>query len=84
MFRKATRGELPNFTGLESPYEAPSDAEFTVDALNNSAEDLADRIIHFMQQCGMLSWDFYMPPAPRMLRPAPVPLQAGGGDGSPR
>jgi len=55
LYKKARRGELPNFTGLDSPYEAPGDAELTVDALNNSAEDLADRIIHFMQQRGMLS-----------------------------
>jgi len=55
LYKKARRGELPNFTGLDSPYETPSDAEMTVNALNNSAEDLADRIIHFMQQRGMLS-----------------------------
>jgi bifunctional enzyme CysN/CysC len=54
LYKKARRGELPNFTGLDSPYEAPSDAELTVDALNNSAEDLADHIIHFMQRRGML------------------------------
>jgi bifunctional enzyme CysN/CysC len=50
--KKARRGELPNFTGLDSPYEVPSDAELTVDALNNSAED---RIIHFVQQRGILA-----------------------------
>ena len=55
LYKKARSGELPNFTGLDSPYEAPPDAEMTVDALNYSAEDLADRIIHFMQQRGMLS-----------------------------
>jgi bifunctional enzyme CysN/CysC len=55
LYKKARRGELPNFTGLDSPYEAPSDAELTVDALNNSAEDLAEHIIHFMQQRGMLT-----------------------------
>jgi bifunctional enzyme CysN/CysC len=55
LYKKARRGDLPNFTGLDSPYEAPSDAELTLDALNNSAEDLADRIIRFMQQRRMLS-----------------------------
>jgi bifunctional enzyme CysN/CysC len=55
LYKKARRGELPNFTGLDSPYEAPSDAELIIDTLNNSAEDLADRIIRFMQQRRMLS-----------------------------
>jgi adenylylsulfate kinase-like enzyme len=49
LYEKARRGELLNFTGLDSPYDAPSDAELTVDALNNSAEDLAHHIVHFMQ-----------------------------------
>jgi adenylylsulfate kinase-like enzyme len=39
---------------LDSPYEAPSDAELPLDALNNSAENPAVRIIHFMQQRNML------------------------------
>jgi len=55
LYKKARRGELRNFTGLDSPYEPPGDAELTLDALNSSAEDLADHIINFMQQRGMLS-----------------------------
>jgi bifunctional enzyme CysN/CysC len=48
LYRKARRGELRNFTGLDSPYERPSNPELTLDALNNSASDLADTVIHFM------------------------------------
>jgi bifunctional enzyme CysN/CysC len=54
LYRKARRGELRNFTGLDSPYEPPSSPELTLDGLANSASDLADRVIHFMQQHGML------------------------------
>ncbi len=54
LYKKARRGELPNFTGLDSPYEPPSNPELTLDALNESASDLADRVIRFMQQRGML------------------------------
>jgi bifunctional enzyme CysN/CysC len=55
LYRKARRGELRNFTGLDSPYERPSDPELTLEAFNNSASDLADKIIHFMQQRGLLA-----------------------------
>jgi bifunctional enzyme CysN/CysC len=55
LYKKARRGELQNFTGLDSPYEPPENPELTLDAQNNSAPDLADRIIHFMQQHGLLS-----------------------------
>jgi bifunctional enzyme CysN/CysC len=55
LYRKARRGELRNFTGLDSPYERPSNPELTLDALKNSASDLADTVIHFMQQRGVLA-----------------------------
>jgi bifunctional enzyme CysN/CysC len=55
LYKKARRGELRNFTGLDSPYERPSDPELTLDAFNNSADDLADRVVRFMQQRGILT-----------------------------
>jgi bifunctional enzyme CysN/CysC len=55
LYKKARRGELRNFTGLDSPYEPPSNPDLILDALNDSASDLADCIIHFMQQHGLLS-----------------------------
>ena len=55
LYKKARRGELQNFTGLDSPYEPPTNPELILDALHDSAGDLADRIIHIMQQRGMLS-----------------------------
>jgi len=55
LYKKARRGDLRNFTGLDSPYEKPSNPELTLDALNRSANDLADHIIQFMQQRGVLS-----------------------------
>ncbi len=55
LYKKARRGELQNFTGLDSPYEPPSNPELVLDALHESASDLADRIIDFMQRRGLLS-----------------------------
>jgi bifunctional enzyme CysN/CysC len=55
LYKKARRGELQNFTGLDSPYEPPRNPELRLDALHESPNALADRIIDFMQQHGMLS-----------------------------
>jgi bifunctional enzyme CysN/CysC len=55
LYKKARRGQLQNFTGLDSPYEPPGNPELTLSAHSNSADDLADRIILFMQQRGLLS-----------------------------
>jgi bifunctional enzyme CysN/CysC len=55
LYRKARRGELRNFTGLDSPYERRIHPELTLDALNNGASDLADTVIRFMQQRGLLA-----------------------------
>jgi bifunctional enzyme CysN/CysC len=54
LYKKARRGELRNFTGLDSPYEPPSNPDLILNAVNNSASDLADCIIHFMRQRGVL------------------------------
>jgi bifunctional enzyme CysN/CysC len=55
LYRKARRGELRNFTGLDSPYEPPETPELILDARSERAEDLADHVIEFLQQRGMLS-----------------------------
>jgi bifunctional enzyme CysN/CysC len=55
LYKKARRGELRNFTGLDSPYEPPNDPELRLDAFNKSPDDLAECIITYMQQRGMLS-----------------------------
>jgi bifunctional enzyme CysN/CysC len=54
LYKKARRGQLQNFTGLDSPYEPPSNPELTLNAHSDSAEALADRIIQFMQKCEIL------------------------------
>jgi len=55
LYKKARRGELKNFTGLDSPYEPPLKPELLLDAGSADPGDLADRIIDFMHRRGMLS-----------------------------
>jgi bifunctional enzyme CysN/CysC len=45
LYAKARAGELKNFTGIDSPYEAPDDAEIRIDTTAMSAEEAADLIV---------------------------------------
>ena len=44
LYAKARRGELKNFTGIDSPYEPPEDCEIRIDTSAMSAEQAADMI----------------------------------------
>jgi bifunctional enzyme CysN/CysC len=46
LYRKARAGLLKNFTGIDSLYEPPENAEIIVDASQTPAEELAERIVN--------------------------------------
>lgn len=48
LYKKARTGEIPNFTGISSPYDIPSNPELIVDTLENSVDEIVDRIIKFI------------------------------------
>jgi len=48
LYAKARAGRLPNFTGIDSPYEAPTDPEIRIDSATETAEEAADRIIRHL------------------------------------
>lgn len=45
LYKKARAGELKNFTGIDSPYEAPTQPEITVNTVEMTAEAAADLIV---------------------------------------
>ena len=45
LYAKARAGEILNFTGIDSPYEAPDDAEIVIDTMKLSPEDAAEIIV---------------------------------------
>ena len=45
LYKKARSGQLKNFTGIDSPYEAPEAPEIRIDTTSLSAEQAADEII---------------------------------------
>jgi bifunctional enzyme CysN/CysC len=45
LYKKARSGQLKNFTGIDSPYEAPEKPEIHVDTMRESPEEAAERIV---------------------------------------
>jgi len=54
LYRKARRGELKHFTGIDSPYEPPEQPEFRLDTTRLSAEEAAETIVTGMRLAGRL------------------------------
>ncbi|MEU4454586.1 adenylyl-sulfate kinase [Nocardioides sp. NPDC023903] len=54
LYAKARRGEIPEFTGISSPYEEPADADVRVDTTGRSIEDALDDVIEGLRSAGYL------------------------------
>ena len=48
LYAKARAGQIPNFTGIGSPYEAPEAPELRIDTTAMTAEDAADEIVRYL------------------------------------
>jgi bifunctional enzyme CysN/CysC len=66
LYKKARRGELKNFTGIDSPYEPPEAPEVHLDTGSLSPEDSASQVIARLREAGIIdaamgvsdpSWD---------------------------
>ena len=55
LYKKARRGDLKNFTGIDSPYEGPENPELRIDTTTASPEEAAVAIVAFLQARGVLS-----------------------------
>jgi bifunctional enzyme CysN/CysC len=53
LYKKARRGELKNFTGIDSPYEAPENPEILVDTGTLSAEQAAEKVVKELRRKGI-------------------------------
>ena len=54
LYKKARRGELKNFTGIDSPYEEPEAPEILIDTSALSAEQCAERVISMLRERGVV------------------------------
>jgi bifunctional enzyme CysN/CysC len=53
LYKRATAGQIKNFTGIDSPYEPPEAAELNLPTERLSAEDSAERVVAYLKGKGM-------------------------------
>ncbi|KAI7902071.1 sulfate adenylyltransferase [Cokeromyces recurvatus] len=54
IYERAKRGEIKEFTGLDAPYEAPSNADLTVDITKQSVSQAVHEIILLLEKDGYI------------------------------
>jgi bifunctional enzyme CysN/CysC len=54
LYKKARRGELKNFTGIDSPYEPPEVPELRIDTSQVEPEEAAEQVINSLREIGIL------------------------------
>ncbi len=50
LYKKARAGEIADFTGISSPYEAPENAEIALDTANYSIEECVEEMINYLKE----------------------------------
>jgi bifunctional enzyme CysN/CysC len=56
LYAKARRGDLINFTGIDSEYEPPASPEIRLDTLSQNPEECVDRILFALEQLTLSKW----------------------------
>jgi len=49
LYKKARAGEIPNFTGINSPYEKPEDPELHLFTENKTVEESVSKILEYLE-----------------------------------
>jgi len=49
LYKKARKGEIVNFTGVDSDYNIPEQPEITIDTVNSSIEECAEQVISYLK-----------------------------------
>lgn len=55
LYARAERGEIPNFTGISDPYEPPQNPEVHLHTDQESPEESARHVVHYLEQQGLIS-----------------------------
>jgi len=55
LYKKARAGEIKNFTGIDSSYEAPVDEEIHIKTADQSIQACAQQVINYLQQHGYIA-----------------------------
>ncbi len=54
LYKKARDGKLANFTGIDSPYEAPLEPELHIKTVELSSEEATERIVQSLKDRGFI------------------------------
>ena len=54
LYKKAKSGKLPNFTGIDSPYEMPENPEIILETINSSPKECAKKIITYLKSTNFI------------------------------
>ncbi|MCK0508133.1 sulfate adenylyltransferase subunit CysN [Aromatoleum anaerobium] len=57
LYKKVRRGELKNFTGIDSPYEVPTNPDIHIETTKLTAEGAVDRILDVLIERGVIGKD---------------------------
>jgi adenylylsulfate kinase len=49
LYKRARAGEIKNYTGIDSPYEAPDNPELVIDTESESLEESVTKVIDFLK-----------------------------------
>jgi len=55
LYKKARRGEIKNFTGIDSPYEAPRNPEIRINTTEQSPDEAAELLLSWLRENGYLA-----------------------------
>jgi adenylylsulfate kinase len=55
LYRRARAGEIPEFTGISSPYEAPEAPELTIDTATLPLDACVDQVLDYLRDSGILA-----------------------------
>lgn len=54
LYKKARAGQLQNFTGIDDPYEAPTQPELTIDATSTTPQQATVIVLEYLVKQGLL------------------------------
>ena len=55
LYKKARAGEIPEFTGVSAPYEAPEKPELVLDTSDRTVEESVTELLRFLEEKGYLT-----------------------------
>ncbi|MGA9701382.1 adenylyl-sulfate kinase [Pseudomonas sp.] len=55
LYKKARAGSLPDFTGVHSPYEVPTQANLEIDTSGKAPGEIADAILSYLVSSGIVT-----------------------------